>query len=302
MVLGWFKRLVKKSSMLVEVSRPLRWRFHLFQDWWATKVWTRTREVVTPFGFRLVSGLHPAYELMRRGEFEVHETELVVDLLARSDRFVDVGANLGYYSCLALKSGRQIVAIEPQPQNLRCLYQNLVANGWQDRAEVLPVALSDHPGLLSLYGASGPSASLVKGWAGYSPRYKQTVPVTTLDNILAGRFEGERLFVKIDVEGAEYGVMKGALKTLAREPAPAWLVELCLHEFHPDGSNPDFLAVFNLFWQAGYQAYVVGLTPRPLSRDEVEGWWSKRHTSDETFNYLFLATDQEPGPRSSRVA
>lgn len=298
MVPHWFKQVVKKLPLLAEASRPLRWRFHRLQDWWGTKVWTRTREVVTPFGFRLASGLHPAYELMRRGEFEVDETALIIDLLARSDRFVDVGANLGYYTCLALSAGRKVVAIEPQPQNLRCLFQNLIANGWQEGAEVFPVALSDRPGLLSLYGASGPSASLIKGWAGYSPRHKQTVSVSTLDNILAGRFMGERLLVKIDVEGAEHGVVKGALETLAREPAPAWLIELCLQEFHPDGSNPDFLAVFQLFWQAGYQAYAVGPSTRAISRDEVQDWWSNRHTSGETFNYLFLGPGQElPEPR-----
>jgi len=290
----WLKQLVKKSPVLVALYRPFSWRLHLFQDWWGTKVWTRTREVTTPLGFKLTSGLHPAYELMRRGEFEVPETALISGLLARSDRFVDVGANLGYYTCLALQSGKPALAFEPQPQNLRCLYQNLVANGWQDGAEVFPLALSDRPGLLSLYGASGPSASLVKGWAGYSPRHHQTVPVSTLDNILAGRFAGERLLVKIDVEGAEYGVMKGAMHSLARSPSPAWLLEVCLQEFHPDGANPDFIGIFRLFWEAGYRAYAVEQPLRALSQAEVEGWWTERRSAGETFNYLFLAADQAP--------
>jgi FkbM family methyltransferase len=290
----WLKQLARKLPALVALTRPLRWRFHLLQDWWGTKVWTRTREVVTPQGFRLVSGLHPAYEQMRRGEFEIHEAALIRGLLSCSDRFIDVGANLGYYTCMALTAGKPALAVEPQPQNLRCLFQNLIANGWQARAEVFPLALSDHPGLLSLYGASGPSASLVKGWAGYSARHRQIVPVSTLDNLLAGRFDGERLLVKIDVEGAEYGVVKGALGSLARVPAPAWVVEICLQEFHPEGANPDFLGVFNLFWAAGYQAYAVGPSPRPVSKQEVEAWWTSRSTSGGTFNYLFLAAGREP--------
>ena len=84
-----------------------------------------------------------------------------------------------------------------------------MANGWQNNAEVFPLALGEKPELLTLYGASGPSASLVKNWAGYSSHFKKVVPVSTLDNILAGRFLGQRLFIKMDVEGTEYQVLKG---------------------------------------------------------------------------------------------
>ena len=66
---------------------------------------------------------------------------------------------------------------------------------------MFPVALSDAPGVLTLYGASGPSASLIPNWAGYSARTQTMVPVSTLDRVLAGRFGGRRLFVKMDVEG-----------------------------------------------------------------------------------------------------
>ena len=290
----WLKSTVKRIPPLVWLYSKVSWRLHLFQDWWGTKVWTRTRQVRTPLGFKLFSGLHPAYELMRSGEFEVDETAVISRVLEQSDRFIDVGANLGYYTCLALQKGRPVVAFEPQPQNLRCLYQNLDANGWSEGTEVFPVALGAKPGLLDLYGASGPSASLVKGWAGYSSRHRQQVPVSTLDNVVAGRFPGERLLVKVDVEGAEYGVLLGAALTLARQPAPAWLLEVCLHEFHPAGANPDFLAIFSLFRDHGYRAYAVGKTLRPVSFEEVTQWWQARRSDAGTFNYLFLADERSP--------
>lgn len=288
---NWLKRWVKKSPMLVAIYSRFSWKIHMAVDWWGTRVWRRTREIETPLGFKLNSGLHPAYELMRRGEFEKNETALLLALFKHCDRFIDVGANLGYYTCLALKHGLPVVAFEPQPQNLACLYRNLEANGWEDRAEVFPLALSDHSGLLSLFGASGPSASLVKGWAGYSSRHVQRVPVSTLDKLVAGRFAGERLVVKIDVEGAEFGVLKGAASMLGRKPRPAWLLEVCLHEFHPEGANPDFLDVFGLFFAEGYLAYAVTEQLTPVSPGQVQAWWHQRRSEADTFNYLFVPAD-----------
>lgn len=284
----WLKDLVKRSDTLTNLYARLIWKRHLLGDWWGTKVWTRTSEVVTPLGFKLTSGSHPAYELMRKGTFEIEETALISRLLPGADVFVDIGANLGYYTCLALQSGKPVVAFEPQQQNLHCLFQNLTANGWQDRAEIFPLALSERPGLLTLYGASGPSASLVKDWAGYSSRFSKVVPVSTLDYILAGRFAGKQLFIKMDVEGAEYQVLKGASATLARVPKPVWLIEICLEEFHPEGSNPDFQRIFRMFWEHGYQAYTAAENPRPVTQEEIADWVAKGRTDSATFNYVFV--------------
>ncbi len=162
----WLKSAAKRSKTIVALNAGLRWKLHLLKDWWGTRVWTKTTEVVTPLGFKLTSGFHPAYELMRTGKFEIEETAIISKLLSQADYFIDIGANLGYYTCLALQSGKPVVAFEPQQQNLQCLFKNLIANGWRDKAEVFPLALSENPGLLTLYGASGPSASLVKNWAG----------------------------------------------------------------------------------------------------------------------------------------
>jgi FkbM family methyltransferase len=205
--------------------------------------------------------------------------------------FVDVGANLGYYTCLALSYGKPVIAFEPQGQNLRCLFQNVIANGWQDAVEIYPVALSAKPGLLTLYGASGPSASLIQDWAGYSKRHRQLVPVSTLDSVLASRPLNQRLLIKIDVEGAEYQVLSGGHATLARKLKPIWLLEVCLHEFHPQGMNPDYLKIFQLFWNQGYQAFTAAKKPTLVTPGDVDLWISNRRTDSGTFNYLFVGPE-----------
>ena len=292
---AWIKRQANKSPAIKRAHAWTKWKLHVLRDGFGAVVWTRAREVETPLGFKLTAGLHPAYDQMRNGTFEPEETALIARLLDRVDRFIDIGANLGYYTCVALQKGRRVLAVEPQPLNLKGLYRNLLSNGWQDRVEVMPVALSDAPGLLTLYGASGPSASLLRNWAGYSPRYSQVVAVSTLDNLVAGRFEGERLLIKIDVEGAEYGVLRGAAATLQRDVRPVWLLEVCLHEFHPDGFNPDFLHVFQMFWEHGYEAWTAESEPRLVPRDQVERWWAARRTDSGTFNYIFATRDAVSG-------
>ena len=287
----FIKRQANKSIFLKRAYGAARWKLHVLRDSWGALVWTRTKITTTPLGFKLTAGLHPAYDQMRNGTFEPNETALIVSMLQHIDRFIDVGANLGYYTCVALQGGRKVMAIEPQPRNLRSLFQNLITNGWEREAEVMPVALADAPGLLTLYGASGPSASLLQSWAGYSSRYHQTVAVSTLDNLLAGRFDSERLLIKTDVEGAELGVLRGAQAALRRDVRPVWLLEVCLHEFHPEGFNPDFLGVFHQFWDNGYEAYTAEESPRLVPRERVEEWWKARRTDSGTFNYVFARHD-----------
>jgi FkbM family methyltransferase len=286
------KRFLRKSQMLVSLNSRLHWKVYLLKDWWGTIVWRRTTQVETPQGFKFTSGFHPAYRLMRAGQFEVEETALVAKLLDQVDLFVDIGANIGYYTCLALKKGKPVIAFEPQQQNLQCLFQNLLSNGWRDNVEVFPLALSANAGLLTLWGASGPSASLVRNWAGYSPRHSQIVPVSTLDNIVAGRFSEKKILIKIDVEGAEYQVLRGSESVLKRSPKPIWLVEICLDEFHPGKPNPDYLKTFELFWESGYHVYRASGIPQPVTRDDVTRWVNAGKGDSGTFNYLFAESGE----------
>ena len=288
------KMLLKRSETIVHAYRTALWRLHVLKDWWGTKVWKRTVTVVTPLGFRLTSGFHPAYRMMREGTFEPEETSLLRSALKNVDVFVDVGANLGYYTCLALQSGVKVIAFEPQQQNLKCLFKNLAANGWSGSAEIFPMALGQAPGILTLFGASGPSASLVENWAGYSPRYRQVVPVQTMDNILQGRFLGARLLIKIDVEGAEYLVLRGASGVLAKSPKPIWMLEICLQEFHPGGVNPNYLQTFESFWNFGYEAFTVSRCPQLVTRENVAEWLANGASNSGTYNYLFVEKGKVP--------
>jgi FkbM family methyltransferase len=185
--------------------------------------------------------------------------------------------------------GVKTIAVEPLPDNLRLLYLNLLANGFSD-VEVLPVALADKPGLLTLHGA-GTGASLVPGWAKASALLARTVPVSTIDLLLSERLAGRRVVVKMDVEGAEDGVLAGATRLLAARPSPLWLVENDLSEHHPAGANPHFAGVFDRFFTAGYTARAAGEGGQPVGREDVRRWVAAGRSPAGAQNFIFARAD-----------
>jgi FkbM family methyltransferase len=211
---------------------------------------------------------------MEDGSFEIQEQHLLRSCLPDTDVFVDVGANIGFFSALARSTGTHVVAIEPVPTTVRMLQKNLRANGWSD-VEVWPMAVGASAGIVDIYGG-GTGASLVEGWAGISSSYRRHVSVTTVDQILRGRFKNHRLFVKIDVEGFEFEVLKGAVETLDRVPRPTWLLEITLSELRNE-LNPRYEETFTSFLSRGYTVMNVGPAGlRPVSRADIADWVSAR--------------------------
>jgi FkbM family methyltransferase len=245
------------------------------------RAFRRSRLQETRHGFRLAGS-----DLMVSDAFEPEEIAFIRDTLQQADVFVDVGANIGLYACLARSMGKHVVAVEPLRRNLDYLYANLEANGWDD-VEVFPVGLASAPGTAALYGG-GTGASLLSEWAGMSRLWRQTIPLSSLDILLGERFAGRRLVLKVDVEGAEYGVLQGAARTLAMSPRPVWLVEICLTEHHPQGINPHFEDAFCRFWSEGYTARTVGGgQSRVVMPADVERWVSSRSRDFGHVNYAF---------------
>ncbi|OYY21091.1 MAG: hypothetical protein B7Y05_01705 [Polynucleobacter sp. 24-46-87] len=99
---------------------------------------------------------------MERGELEPLETHLVCELVKEVDVLINVGANIGYFSCLALRAGKSVIAFEPIPENLHSLLHNIKVNGWQPRAQICPIALSNDVGVLEIYGGGTGLSLIVK--------------------------------------------------------------------------------------------------------------------------------------------
>ena len=152
---------------------------------------------------------------------------------------LDVGANVGSYTLLfafwTAPAGRGF-AFEPSPDAREGLRQHLALNGVDDRVEIVPVAASAEVGTARFHldGASGSNALAV----GHDRAAASIdVETTTIDAFCERR--GIRPdVVKIDVEGAELDVLRGARRVLARPNVHAFV------ELHPSvwlsrGVTPD---------------------------------------------------------------
>jgi len=276
---------------LVAYAYRAKRRIHLWLSDVRSAYLTRSTTLqATPFGFMLIGTNSIHHRAMQEGTFEPHETRLFMDLLRQVDVFVDVGANIGFYTCLARQSERHVVAVEPLARNLKYLYTNLVANKWE-KVEIFPVGVGDSPGLAVLYGGSSTGASLIASWAGAVRSFRQTIPLSTLDILLGPRFVGKKLLIKVDVEGVEYLTLLGAKDTLRQEPRPIWVVEICLNEYHPEGMNPHYMATFDKFWDHGYEARTADEHNNLIQRADVERWLQTGRCDSGTINYKFVPVE-----------
>jgi FkbM family methyltransferase len=170
--------------------------------------------------------------LRRRGIWAAAETELCKREIRAGMRVVDVGANIGYFSLLFARlvgpTGR-VYAFEPEPRNFELLRRNIARNGYTNVTTVRK-AVSRASGRQQLY-KSPDNLGDHRLAHGPADRDSIDVAVVALDEFFAGDSRVD--FIKLDIQGAEYGALQGARALLAR-------------------SNP--LCLVTEFWPAGIRA------------------------------------------------
>lgn len=186
-----------------------------------------------------------------RGSYSRDGLRLFAELLHDGMVFVDVGANQGEFTLFAAKRlhhGR-VLAFEPNREIHRRLMRNLEANGFRN-VTVRRLGLWSEPTRRPLYDQQARFAdgSVHEGLATVFPNPSRSsrvdeIECTTLDAVVAE--EGiERVdVIKIDVEGAELGVLQGARKTLERD-RPTLLIEADRERAEAAGTGLDALRVF----------------------------------------------------------
>jgi FkbM family methyltransferase len=170
--------------------------------------------------------------LYRRGVHEPGLTKFLLDKFLKSGpcNFLDVGANLGYFSCLLGKlagdSGK-VVSIEPEPNNFKLLQRNLRNNGLKNvAAHNCAVGAEAGTAKMGIYKAANRGRHSLVDLESCEKFIE--VPVRRLDDLLKDAGVESWDLMKLDVEGYEWFVFEGAAETLARtkmlamEYAPAY--------------------------------------------------------------------------------
>jgi FkbM family methyltransferase len=157
----------------------------------------------------------------------------IESLFRGGDVFYDIGANVGAYALLAARRhpGVRVVAFEPSFASYAQLCRNVVLNRCEATVITLPIALSDDTGLASFHyhdlRAGSALHSLTSNGAAVDAGVaSQTIMRWRLDDLIARLGLPRPVHVKVDVDGHELAVLRGAERTLEDPGVRSVLVEV----------------------------------------------------------------------------
>ena len=208
--------LLPKATPVAQETRPaiyLGQNVALTKTIYGHKIYVDTRDCsLTP-------------HLLLDGYWEQWITNVFRTLVRPGMKVIDVGANVGWYSLLAADligpSGR-LVSFEANPELSELTYRNLMVNGFMDRSTIVPSAVFSECKQIDFkicnrnIGSSGIFVTPESAAAFNDSVRVLSVNAVTLDSYFPA---GTKIdFIKIDAEGAEPFVLKGATRLLRENP------------------------------------------------------------------------------------
>jgi len=217
--------------------------------------------------------------ILRWKVWEAMETDYLRRTLRPGDTFVDVGANVGYFSVLAAKlvgPTGTVIAVEPEARSLDLLHRNLARNGCHT-AHVIEAAAGATAGQVALaLDEMNRGAHRIVDSGDLDAEV--AVPCVVLDEVLPRKVD----FVKVDAQGYDHEIVAGLARTIAANQQLRLLVELSRHELarrkvDPEGVLAGYRArdfVFRMFDANGWpgeasEAEVLSLFYDPSQHEEL---------------------------------
>jgi len=194
-------------------------------------------------------------ESLNFGRYERDETDMVLKLMPSDGCFMDIGANVGWYSILIAKAiqGAYVYAFEPIPSTYQLLLRNIALNN-VDGIHTHNFALGEREQVVQFYfhPENSDSASSVNILERQDTQLL-AVPVHRLDDVMASLSQKVD-FLKCDVEGAELLVLRGALHTIERDKPVIFLEMLrkwaAKYGYHPND-------IIDLLVEYGYHCFCL---------------------------------------------
>ena len=198
-------------------------------------------------------------------------------IASRRVNVIDIGANIGYYTILTSKligPGQRVFSFEPQPAVVTKLRRNIEASGLAN-VTVFPFALSDASGRVPFHVPHEGGESHGSLHANGRFRVRKIVEIETrrLDDVWQQLGSPDVGLVKLDAEGAELPILRGAVGLLSAVNKPVLIFEACEENCQPFG-----YCVFDLLHYVqgfGYRLrqldqYDWLAEPEPVSHDSTQ--------------------------------
>lgn len=202
--------------------------------------------------------------LIAHGYWERWIHAVVFSLVSPGDRVVEVGANLGYYTiAMTVKAGPKghVTAFEGNPRLCRLMRRTMEFNGYADRVTILNKAATETAGPISFSisrtNSGGGHTATHPGWA--PPDMEQIeVEGVPLDEAI----EGEIDFLRMDAEGSEPLILRGAQRLLAN-PKLTVVMEWDVFQMSGRASVPELVAWLSgmgfRFWRIEVDATLTAI-------------------------------------------
>ena len=167
---------------------------------------------------------HMGSQIFWRGYYSVGQLKLLGRLLKNDSVFVDIGANQGEFTLFAAKRcrGGRVLAFEPVPEAVVKLRRNIELNDFKN-IKVYPLGLSDKENTCCVYSSAGAffDGTVHEGLFTTHPTEQRKSPVCDIRVVPLDSVEDLREIpkidvMKIDVEGSELEVLKGASDTIKK--------------------------------------------------------------------------------------
>lgn len=227
--------------------------------------------------------------------YEAETSFFIGNILAEGDTFIDIGAHVGYFSMLAAalvgQRGR-VFSFEPEPGNHAHLLEHIEAN---EASCLVPnfMAVGAAPGIAEFHinaDNDGGHALWNVGQHPFNERSRgapvtRRVFVTSLDHYFNDREIGNLKAIKMDAEGAEVSILKGAHALITQTRVPFIISEINRFGLQSMGTSERELRTF--MCELGYETYLFQpgqMSLQRLAEDESP-------QTDYVFNLLFRHPD-----------
>ncbi len=177
------------------------------------------------------------------GFYEEIELDIFECLAKESTTIIDVGGSIGDYTCVGaanLPADGKLIVFEPVPENIGYIQKNVVQNGLTEKVVIEPKAAGDSVGELTIHLVEGSVGTHTAGTTNNEATISGsiTVPIVSMDSYLAEHKLKSIDILKIDVEGYDGFVLRGAKNILVNDK-PTLFVEFVPDHLTKCGFLPD---------------------------------------------------------------
>ena len=194
------------------------------------------------------------------GNYEPAMANIIEKAVRKNFRFVDIGANAGYFSLLAHKGcmpDKKPISIEPNPENIHLLKAHFRLNNIE-AFDLEEMAISNQSGVIQFSNSDNLAANTYKQESSVYKNSTIEVKTNTLDYI-AEKYNLDKFsLVKIDVEGAELDVLQGGYAFIKKYHPN---ILLATHNCHVANVKEDCLAYLK----------ELGYSFEPIEDNKIEG-------------------------------